>query len=92
MPVSDPGLKPLVLINLLRQELIVNHCLVFTKSNESAVRLSALLSILDSNLKRVLNPTPYKIGVVTGELDMVQRRRALLKFTQGEIDMYAALY
>ncbi|KAK9472798.1 P-loop containing nucleoside triphosphate hydrolase protein [Dipodascopsis tothii] len=83
--VPDPALKPLVLLNLLRQEGVRDHALVFAKSNEAAARLAALLTILDGSLKRPA--TPYRIGVVTGELDLAQRRRTLASLADGALDL-----
>ncbi|KAK9462099.1 P-loop containing nucleoside triphosphate hydrolase protein [Lipomyces oligophaga] len=81
--------KPLILLNLLIQENIFNGGLIFVRSNEAAARLAALLELLDKNYRTSMYPAlqQYKIGLATGEVEQSQRKRALRRFSKGNVDI-----
>ncbi|KAK9238313.1 P-loop containing nucleoside triphosphate hydrolase protein [Lipomyces kononenkoae] len=84
--VSDAQVKPLILHNLLLQESISGHCIIFTRSNEAAARLTALLRILQET-SAAEGIKPYKIGLVTGEVETSLRKRTLKEFAEDKIDL-----
>lgn len=74
--------KPLYLVQLLKTENIISRTLVFTKSNESAVRLAKLMNLMVEGLK---------IGLISGELNKAGRKKRLAEFNRCEIDVYVQL-
>ncbi|KAK9318489.1 P-loop containing nucleoside triphosphate hydrolase protein [Lipomyces starkeyi] len=85
--IADASVKPLILHNLLRQEFISGHCIIFTRSNETAARLTRLLGILDRELSQDKSLKQYKVGLVTGETDASLRKRTLKEFAEDQIDL-----
>ncbi|KAJ8102682.1 P-loop containing nucleoside triphosphate hydrolase protein [Lipomyces tetrasporus] len=85
--VFDTSTKPLLLHNLLRQEFISGHCVIFTRSNETAARLTRLLGILDKEMSTDQSTKPYEVGLVTGEIETSLRKRALKEFAEGKVDL-----
>ncbi|KAK9365830.1 P-loop containing nucleoside triphosphate hydrolase protein [Lipomyces kononenkoae] len=84
--VSDASTKPLILHNLLRQESISGHCIIFTRSNEAAARLTRLLRILqETSIAEGIKQ--YKIGLVTGEVEASLRKRTLKELVEDKIDL-----
>lgn len=71
--------KPLYLVQLLKTENITSKTLVFTKGNESAVRLARLMNLMVEGLK---------IGLISGELNKTERKKRLAEFNRCEIDLY----
>ncbi|RPB25641.1 P-loop containing nucleoside triphosphate hydrolase protein [Terfezia boudieri ATCC MYA-4762] len=70
--------KPLYLVQLLQTQGIKSGVLIFTKSNESAARLSRLMDLMVEGLK---------IGLVSGELNKDKRKKTLAKFKKNELDV-----
>lgn len=70
--------KPLYLVQLLQTQGIRSGALVFTKSNESAARLSRLMNLMVEGLR---------IGLVSGELNKSGRKRIMAEFKRNEIDV-----
>ncbi|KAK9325503.1 P-loop containing nucleoside triphosphate hydrolase protein [Lipomyces orientalis] len=85
--VFDTSTKPLLLYNLLRQEFISGHCVIFTRSNETAARLTRLLGILDKEMRTDQSTKPYVVSLVTGEIETSLRKRALKEFAEGKVDL-----
>jgi superfamily II DNA/RNA helicase len=85
--IADASVKPLILHNLLRQEFISGHCIIFTRSNETAARLTMLLGILDRELSQDKSLKQYKVGLVTGETGASLRKRTLKEFAEDQIDL-----
>ncbi|KAH3670556.1 hypothetical protein OGAPHI_001071 [Ogataea philodendri] len=69
--------KPMVLLKFLQQQQYSSHGLVFTKSNESAIRLSRLLSILCTKLQLDLD-----ILCINYSLKTQQRTQLLRRFDE----------
>ncbi|PHH61998.1 hypothetical protein CDD81_7689 [Ophiocordyceps australis] len=74
--VADCSLKPLYLLALLRRHGL-RHALVFTKSNEAALRLARLLALLDASLAPSL-------ATMTSTTPTHQRRKTLRAFAEPE--------
>ncbi|KAK9479581.1 P-loop containing nucleoside triphosphate hydrolase protein [Lipomyces japonicus] len=82
--ITDVSVKPLLLLNILREQYIEGNCIIFARSNEITARLARLLEILEQQLK---SEKKYRIGFVTGEVDSVTRKKTLRKLAQNEIDI-----
>ncbi|CAN6610628.1 ATP-dependent RNA helicase Dbp6p [Trichomonascus vanleenenianus] len=79
--VKNSSVKPLRLVQLMKDNNITSDTIVFVKSNEAASRLGRLISLIDQRLfSRNL-----VVERLSGELDVAQRRRILRKFEQREI-------
>ncbi|KAF3011626.1 ATP-dependent RNA helicase dbp6 [Neopestalotiopsis sp. 37M] len=92
---ADATLKPLFLLDLLQSPYLcgkessteqpedTSSTLIFTKSNQSALRLSRLLGILSPQLGEVT-------GLLTSETAYSTRKQTLQAFTNGKIRIIVA--
>lgn len=80
-PSSQSTFKPLLLLKLL-QSRASEHTLVFTKSNDSTLRLSKLLTLLTAKLSPAIT-----VGNVNSQLGSQKRTKTLSQFSSGVISV-----
>ncbi|KAH3666558.1 hypothetical protein WICMUC_005627 [Wickerhamomyces mucosus] len=82
---SSSSIKPLLLLKLINNKLVDSsrsNVLIFTNSNESTIRLSRLLFILQENLKLTIN-----ISNINSSMSKSQISKNLEQFSQGKINV-----
>lgn len=77
---SSSGKKPLYLVKLLESLQYPHNVLIFTKSNESTLRLSRLLTILCAKLQ-----IPLIISNINSSQSRSEKSKYLQQFSKGEI-------
>lgn len=80
---ESPSTKRKATTSNMKQTSFRTTVLIFTKSNETAIRLSRLLSLLSPNLSSL-------IGTLTSTTRTSQRRKTLRAFTAGKLRILVA--
>lgn len=84
VPVKSSGLKPLRLVQLLKDKEIIRRVIVFVKDNETAARLARTVPLIE---EEVFNGQSLKVDRCSGEVEHSKRKKVLNEFKKGTIDV-----
>lgn len=84
VPVKSSGLKPLRLVQLLKDKEITRRVIVFVKDNETAARLARTIPLIE---EEVFNGQVLKVSRCSGEVEHSKRKKVLNEFKKGSVDV-----
>ncbi|KAA8916664.1 hypothetical protein TRICI_001190 [Trichomonascus ciferrii] len=84
VPVKSSGLKPLRLVQLIKENEITRRAIVFVKDNETAARLARTIPLIE---EEVFGGQSLKVDRCSGEVEHSKRKKVLNAFRKGTVDI-----